>query len=62
MRETSILLVVFNSICLSGSILIKTVLFAALYIHIYRCHVDVRTVYYVNIRAKVNHTILKNAA
>ena len=40
----------------------KTVLFAALYIHIYRCHVDVRTVYYVNIRAKVNHTILKNAA
>ena len=40
----------------------KTVFFAALYIHIYRCHVHVGTVYYVNIRAKVNHTILKNAA
>ena len=39
--------------------MIKRALFAAF--HICSCHVYVWSVYYVNIGAKVNHTILKNA-
>ena len=53
----------FNSVCLSANYLMKTVLFVASCI--YRCHVDVWSVYYVIFYvhvygAKVNYTSSKN--